>query len=75
MLDISLDIKKNKRRLKEYTDNRIFFSYYRVSDYVRPIEEDGDDKLIKRAFKNWGTLRTPAFHKQAALFTMTKKFM
>jgi hypothetical protein len=73
--DISLDIRKNKRRLKEHTDNRIFFSYYRMSDHVRPIEEEGDDKLIKRAFQNWNTLRTPAFHKQTALFTMTKNFM
>ena len=42
---------------------------------MRPIEEDGDDKLIKRAFRNWSTLRTPSYHKQAALFTMTKNFM
>ena len=40
------------------------------------IEEiDGDDKLIKRAFKACNALKTPLYYRQTALFTLTKKTM
>ena len=34
---------------------------------------DGDEKLIKRAFKACSALKTPPYYRQTALFTLTKK--
>jgi hypothetical protein len=38
-------------------------------------EELNDDGLIKRAFRNWNKLRTPAYYKQTALFVITKNYL
>ena len=37
-------------------------------------EIEGDDRLIKRAFKACNALKTPPYYRQTALFTLTTNF-
>ena len=62
---------KTNKRIKEKNDNKMSFAHYKLGKNGRPEEELNDDGLIKRAFKNWNKLRTPAYYKQTALFVIT----
>ena len=66
-----------KLKLKEATkaSNIIQFSSKKETTEGNYERTEGDDKLIKRAFKAYNALRIPPYYRQTALFTLTKNFL
>ena len=65
----------DKIKYANKSTNTIHFSTKTMNPKGILKESEGDDRLIKRAFKACNALKTPPYYRQTALFTITKNFL